>query len=501
MSKLCDENITDNSKNEEYLEENSMVQDDYKKLKQENECYQQELYVLRLKLKAKEALEKELQETNETLEQSLAQCTTKAEKVLVEREEKYKIERNEYENHIVDLETKDIKNTQEITKLQEELKKYSELKNERPHNVTFNEECHFSNLIEYKEKIEELVTLLQNEGEKREQLEEKFVNMKCYIQELQNTLQVTKEQLAEKDIALENTRKELAMNRMELESLKITPANDVCKGNSLFAEVEDRRQILLDKMNVLQDKYNEAKRVLNKKTNEIKSLRVEKAAMIRKWETDAIDTLQENADLLEKYKSRIFELENKLKVEMKKNNQAEEVRFDGDNFNYAESLLATKKKELEEMNKKLEKQAIEILTREEANYDISKQFRYWRSKAMFMEAQILAIKTQLETEPINDNNNKTLLEAINNCTIIENTNFEKTSDIHIESDMSDNNTCREILTAKSERLPIDRCAIEQKEASGKLLRFAQDAKNTESKPLKRQPKQYDYPIISIPDIL
>lgn len=111
----------------------------------------------------------------------------------------------------------------------------------------------------------------------------------------------------------------------------------------------------------------------------------------------------------------------------------------------------------------------------------------------------MAIKAQLETEPINDN--KTLLEAINNCTITDNTNFEKTSDLHIAPDMSDNNTCREILTDKSERsLPVDRCAIGQKEASGKLLRFAQDAKDTESKPLKRQPKQYDYPIISIPDI-
>lgn len=88
MSEFCDGNVTDNTKNEEYLEESSIIQDDYKKLKQENECYQQELHVLRLKLKAGEALEKELQEANESLEQSLAQCTTKAEKVLAEKEEK-----------------------------------------------------------------------------------------------------------------------------------------------------------------------------------------------------------------------------------------------------------------------------------------------------------------------------------------------------------------------------------------------------------------------------
>lgn len=31
-------------------------------------------------------------------------------------------------------------------------------------------------------------------------------------------------------MALENVREELAVNRMELESLKITPANDASKG-------------------------------------------------------------------------------------------------------------------------------------------------------------------------------------------------------------------------------------------------------------------------------
>lgn len=64
-------------------------------------------------------------------------------------------------------------------------------------------------------------------------------------------------------------------------------------------------------------------------------------------------------------------------------------------FSYAESLLATKKKELEEMHKKLEKQAIEILTREEANYNISKQLRYWRSKAMSMEVSIFTFLLSL----------------------------------------------------------------------------------------------------------
>lgn len=34
----------------------------------------------------------------------------------------------------------------------------------------------------------------------------------------------------EKNEALENIREELAINRMELESLKVTPTSDTCKG-------------------------------------------------------------------------------------------------------------------------------------------------------------------------------------------------------------------------------------------------------------------------------
>lgn len=81
-------------------------------------------------------------------------------------------------------------------------------------------------------------------------------------------------------------------------------------------------------MKVLQEKYNEVKIALNKKTSEIKILKTEKASIIRKWETDTIDTLQENANLLHEYKTRIFELENKLKIEMKRNNQVEEQTTD-----------------------------------------------------------------------------------------------------------------------------------------------------------------------------
>lgn len=75
---------------------------------------------------------------------------------------------------------------QEIIQLREELKKHKEHKNEQLQNLTFSED----NLMEYKKKNEELVILLQNEVDKQEQLEQELANMKNYIQELQDIVQV-----------------------------------------------------------------------------------------------------------------------------------------------------------------------------------------------------------------------------------------------------------------------------------------------------------------------
>lgn len=489
MSELYGESAND-TKIEEYLEESLISQDDYKKLKQENECYRQELYVLRLKLEASDAIKRDLQESNEALEEKFTQYMTMVEATRASTAEKYTANKEEYENHIADLETNVVKNKEEIKELQKELKKCKDL-------LSSKEPCYQiameETLAPYKEEITTLTTLLHSEEKNVAELKDKLANMEELNQNLNNNFHMTLERLEEKEKALENAQesaKELAANLMELEQAKVVPASDTCKGNSLFAEVEDRRQMLLDKMKVLTNKYNEAKRALNTKMAEVKLLRAEKSAMAQKWEIDVIDTLQENADLLNEYKKRTFELENKLKLEMKKNNQMEETQFTDDSFNYARSLLVAKGKEIKKLNEKIEKQAIQMLVQEEANHNLSKQLRYWRSKATSLEAQILAIKAQLETEQTNDN--KTLLEAIENCKISGNVNFEKTCDdtkFTPDKLMPENNTRQRNLTEAS-RKP------DSTKEFKRFVCFTGDTKDTESKSLKKQAKQRDYPVVS-----
>lgn len=96
----------------------------------------------------------------------------------------------------------------------------------------------------------------------------------------------------------------------------------------------------------------------------------------------------------------------------------------------------------------------------------------------------------METEQTNDN--KTLLEAIENCKISGNVNFEKTCDdtkFTPDKLMPENNTRQRNLTEAS-RKP------DSTKEFKRFVCFTGDTKDTESKSLKKQAKQRDYPVVS-----
>lgn len=106
---------------------------------------------------------------------------------------RYKAQQREYENHIADLETDQVKSELEINELQKELKKYKDLANKRPCRLAEMEET----LMPYKEQLVELSSLLENEKgmllekEKNEkELMDKLANMEAQYEELQHNLNV-----------------------------------------------------------------------------------------------------------------------------------------------------------------------------------------------------------------------------------------------------------------------------------------------------------------------
>ena len=103
----------------------------------------------------------------------------------------------------------------------------------------------------------------------------------------------------------------------------------------MFAEVEDRRQMTMEKMNMMRTRYLEMKRSYFSKENEIKVLKTERAALIRKWEDASIDAVEQETKLIDAYKNRIADLENKLKEEQKKHKQTKlEIQQPSSNIRY-----------------------------------------------------------------------------------------------------------------------------------------------------------------------
>lgn len=54
-------------------------------------------------------------------------------------------------------------------------------------------------------------------------------------------------------------------------------------------------------------------------------------------------------------------------------------------FSYLESLLAEKKKEIQELHQRIERDSVDMLLQTEIKHKIAKQLQYWQYKTMYME--------------------------------------------------------------------------------------------------------------------
>ncbi|XP_033218628.1 protein Spindly [Belonocnema kinseyi] len=378
----------------ESLHETSDLRNQVTKLTNKNEEYQQKVHVLRRELESTSAMYKEVKEL---LEEFSSKQSEKIDQKVQELTDKHNHERKCYEARIDELEDDLISKLNENSEMRTEIAELR-IKIKMP---AIQEISVYEEESEHQEnQITELMTLLQEKTEKLLACEETCKYLETQNSEMQDIIQGLKVRVVEKDQVIESTQEELAECRTELNALKTAPVPGSKKGNSLFAEVEDRRQVMMEKMNSMRASYHEMKRSFLSKENEIKVLKTERAALIRKWEDSAVEAVEQETALVDAYKSRIADLEKKLKEEQKKHKQLQnEVQQPGSNISYFQSLLNSKKKEIEELRTQIEDNAIRTLLEEEKSYKFGKRLRYWRYKAMSLEASLLAVQSQLQTDP------------------------------------------------------------------------------------------------------
>ncbi|XP_076648021.1 spindle apparatus coiled-coil protein 1 spindly isoform X2 [Halictus rubicundus] len=235
-----------------------------------------------------------------------------------------------------------------------------------------------------------------------------------------------KEQLHKKSSDLEEARAAFALNRTEAVSLDldIDPTNDLSKGNSLFAEIEDRRRDMVNKMNALHRKYTEVKRTCALQMAEIKMLKKERVSTLSEWENDAGNVSAEMEELLQKYKSRVSDLERKLKSEIKKNEQSDQENVESATFAYYQSLVFAKKKEVDELRVKIEDLSTHLLVQEETKMNMSKQLRYSQYKISSLEAQLQVLQgeSKLSRGEEDNANTETRLKEFQDFARVDNNN-------------------------------------------------------------------------------
>lgn len=100
---------------------------------------------------------------------------------------RYKKKTEDYERYIAQLETDAVEKKDEIAVLRGELKTCKDFVNKLSHCTSFAED---TSSAQYKEKIEELVQLLQDEEQKKMALEERLMDMDSQYQEINDILSV-----------------------------------------------------------------------------------------------------------------------------------------------------------------------------------------------------------------------------------------------------------------------------------------------------------------------
>ncbi|XP_076242452.1 spindle apparatus coiled-coil protein 1 spindly [Calliopsis andreniformis] len=389
---------TENHDEEEYTEEDSGISGRRccYLLKAEYEQCRQEVHDLKRKLELKEAMLREVQEANEMIERSSNRQILEKERIILEEKEKHRVSAKEYENVISDFESMLTKRSTEIEVLRQRIDEYERnatstvTVTDRSANVSLE-----INNLSLRNLVDELETHLLEEKKKSEHAEEMIRELQSRCDEFQHISRDMKERLDQKTRALEDARAELE-TRAQAISLEMDRAQDLRKGNSLFAEVEDRRRNVVDKMNILRDKYAEVKRVCKAQMAEIKMLKTERATILREWKNYTDHTLATNDELIQKYKNRMFDLEDRLKSEIKRKEDTKQLNSVDASFGYFQSLLDTKKKEVDELRVKIEDLSTQLLLKEEAKLNVSKRLQYWQYKASALEAGMCVLQGKLE---------------------------------------------------------------------------------------------------------
>ncbi|KAJ8046397.1 Protein Spindly-B [Holothuria leucospilota] len=366
------------------LEQNQMLEERYEQELEECnrriESLEQSKYTLQMQLESKDYMEQqyeaELSNASDRNKREVAALTERLEMAHANEIQKWKNSNDSLKGDLELIRLKETQMQEKIKSLEERLEEAESNQNRTFMNMTSSIEDQVASLAEEltEVKAEKLLLLDQlTDGEKLcKQQELKVRSMSSRLEELQEMADDQHKQCVSYQRALEECRERLEEKQAELDLVRLESQDPNRKGNSLFAEVEVKRQEIEKKFISLKVQYDATKKRADFHKQRAQELKLQVANLLqtddgrvavsqyREIQQSLVRSRQQNQSLLQK----LNEYEGKMDVKHASGSSCSKPTEDTTMEGGLAFLLEQSKKECDKLRKELKNERMMHLASE-----------------------------------------------------------------------------------------------------------------------------------------
>ncbi|XP_072393859.1 protein Spindly-like [Diabrotica undecimpunctata] len=247
------------------------------------------------------------------------------------------------------------------------------------------------------QELKKTLTQLQ---EANEILLKKVEAYEAEIEDLKECYACAKNDLKEANITNQFLNDEVCGLKTEIDTIKNQPLKQDSKGNSLFAEVDDRRVYLQDKIDKMKASYVAKTQENAQLKHTAHQLQLENMRLLEKWKSDVEEKDDDQHGIIVALKSRVDTLE-KIIEKYKKELSEKPLVISSNSFEeleYYSLTLKEKNKELQALKEEMNSKSLQRFMLSTELRESNEEKRKWRLEAMSKQHELELLKKELSKE-------------------------------------------------------------------------------------------------------
>uniref|UniRef100_A0A1B6CB80 Uncharacterized protein n=1 Tax=Clastoptera arizonana TaxID=38151 RepID=A0A1B6CB80_9HEMI len=333
----------------------SQLKEENKLLVEQIECLRQKEYETRQKLNKHQSMNSELESEIEKLEEMIKDHKNQLQ-IQNQECELIKQLKSKVLNLEMMLEEKDDSLNSALKKIEEKQTEKEQISVvvEKDESTTNN---NFQELIqELSEKCDQYKKIIEESKTNEINSKREIKELKSNLDEMTSLFNGKVEDHRSSLHIIQSLQEEKMLMNVELASLK-APASDMkTRGNSLFAEVEDNRQKVMSKMEVLKNKYTTLKNAFSLKSNECRRLKTENFNLVEELKNEKMSEYWNKT--IAGYEERISDLQEQANYYSKRPENPQVITIDLENLSWVNTIIDEARKETNELRKEMESRSL-----------------------------------------------------------------------------------------------------------------------------------------------